>query len=316
MDRKEIPHQLERVNPMYTKETLAPLNQRFINSHYWLTDFDADLANKLVELIEQSRDPERPMPGDIVEYTTVHGDFYPNAHIEREYETGLYICEQPYVPFVSDIDGKLSFSTSGGAWCEIPRNLQRIGTRPKLFTEFGHTGPCANGAIEFYAEVNVWTYTQKNPYFPYTTRDWRRYYMHYDEKSHDPFGYHYYLDGTAFRTEKEYLAWLTTYHGVEFEGFWPNQTVIFCYRQNKILLPREEWDKLALPTDTRLMNGTIIDIKYQVNDETHVITEYRYENAAEDGWNFRYRRPYEAASVRVERGEIHREIRKKCREQE
>lgn len=301
---------------MYTRETLTPLNQGFISAHYRLTDSDVDLANKLVDLIEQTRNPDRPMPGDIVEFTTVHGDFYPNAHVENAYENGLYICEQPYIPFVSDAGGKPSFSTSGGAWCEIPRNLKRIGTRPKLFNEFGHLGPCANGAIEFCAEVNVWAYTESDPYFPYTTRDWCRCHMSYAEKSRDSFGYHYYMDGRAFHTEKEYLAWLATYHGIEFEGYWPNQTVIFCYRQNEILLSREEWDKLALPTDTRMMNGTIIDIKYQTDDETHTITEYRYTNAAEDRWNFRYRRPYEAAYATIERGKIKREIRKKLRERE
>lgn len=299
---------------LYTKETLAPLNGRFLTTHYFLDDYDVDHANALSEQIESTRDPDRPMPGDIVEYTTVHGDFYPDAHIENAYATGLYICEQPYVPFVSATDSDLSFSTSGGAWREIPRSLKRIGTRPKLFKDWGHTGACADGAIEFYAEVNVWTYTEADPFFPYTTRDWRRCYMHYDEKSHDPFGYHYYLDGIAFRTKKEYLAWLATYHGVEFEGYWPNQTVIFCYRKSEVLLPREEWDKLALPTDTRMMNGTIIDIKYQTDDETHTVTEYRYTNAAEDRMNYRYRRPYEAVRSRVERGEVKREIRKRLRE--
>lgn len=301
---------------IYTRETLTPLNQRFIRTHYRLTDFDVDLANELSELIEQTRDPDRPMPGDIVEFTTVHGDFYPNAHIENAYETGLYICEQPYVPFVNEIDDKPSFSTSGGAWRQIPRNLKRIGTRPKLFKEFGHLGGCADGAIEFYAEVNVWVYTESDPYFPYTTRDWCRHYMNYDKESHDSFGYHYYLDGIAFHTEKEYLAWLATYHGVEFEGYWGNQTIIFCYRKNGVLLPRDEWDKLTLPTDTRMMNGTIIDIKYQTDDETHTITEYRYTNRAEDHMNYRYRRPYEAAYARIEHGEIKREIHKKLRERE
>lgn len=301
---------------MYTKETLAPLNQRFISEHYRLADYDVDLANKLVELIEQTRDPDRPMPGDIVEFTTVHGDFYPNAHVENAYDHGLYICEQPYVPFVDIVGETVCFSTSGGAWSNIPRDLKRIGTRPKLFKDWGHCGPCGDGAIEFCAEVNVWAYTESDPYFPYTTRDWCRCYMSYAEKSRDSFGYHYYMDCHAFHTEKEYLAWLATYHGIEFEGYWPNQTVIFCYRQNEILLPREEWDKLALPTDTRMMNGTIIDIKYQTDDETHTVTEYRYTNAAEDRWNFRYLRPYEAARGRIERGEIKREIRKKLRERE
>lgn len=301
---------------MYTKETLAPLNQRFLAAHYILSDSDVDLANELSELIEQSRDPDRPMPGDIVEYTTVYGDFYPNAHIENAYETGLYICEKPYVPFVDIVGEEVYFSTSGGAWSNIPRDLIRIGTRPKLFKDWGHCGPCGDGAIEFYAEVNVWVYTESDPYFPYTTRDWCRCYMNYAEKSRDSFGYHYYMDSCAFRTETEYLAWLTTYHGVEFEGYWKNQTVIFCYRQNRILLSREEWNKLALPTDTRMMNGTIIDIKYQTDDETHCIIEYRYTNAGGDRMNYRYRQPYESAYACIERGEIKREVHKKLRERE
>lgn len=299
---------------LYTKETLAPLNGRFLATHYFLSDFDVDHANALSKKIEVTRDPDHPMPGDIVELTTVHGDFYPNAHIENVHKTGLYICEQPYVPFVDIVGETPCFSTSGGAWREIPRSLKRIGTRPKLFKDWGHTGACADGAIEFYAEVNVWTYTEVDPFFPYTTRDWRRCYMHYTEKASDSFGYHYHTDGRAFKTEAEYLAWLATYHGVEFEGYWPNQTVIFCYRQNKVLLPREEWDKLALPTDARMMNGTVIEIKYHTDDETHVITEYRYENAAKERGNYRPRYPYEAALRRVERGEVKREIRKRLRE--
>lgn len=288
----------------YDKESLAAINARFLGTHLSLTDWDIDHANYLSERIESTRNTDRPMPGDIVEYTTVYGDFYPNAHIENAYEYGLCICEEPYIPFVSDVENDLLYTTSGGMWREIPRSLKRIGTRPKLFKDWGHCGACADGSIEFCAQVNVWCYAEKDPYFPYTTKEWDRRYMHYAKESRDSSGYHYYLDGCAFRKETEYLAWLATYHGVEFEGFWENQTVIFCYRKNSVLISKEEWDALDFPMDTRMMNGTIIDIKYRVDDETHTITEYRYTNSAEDCWNFRYRRPYEAALRRIENGEV------------
>lgn len=38
------------------------------------------------------------------------------------------------------------------------------------------------------------------------------------------------------KRQKEYLSWLRTYRGVEFEGHYANQTVVFCYRKAEKLL--------------------------------------------------------------------------------
>lgn len=293
----------------YDKESLAAINARFLGAHFSLSDSDVIHANHLSELIESTRNANHPMPGDIVEFTTRQGGYYANAHIESIEENKLYICEQPYVPFMYEVNHKFYFSTSGGAWTYIPSNLKRIGSRPKCFTDWGHCGPCADGAVDFFAEVNVWEYVEPNPFFgSYTTKDYCKQFISYDPKDSSPWGYHYHGDGQAYRTEKQYLAWLTTYYGVEFEGFWENQVVVFCYHENSVLISKEEWDELDLPMDTRMMNGSIIDIKYRVDHDTHVITEYRYTNVAEDRWNFRYRQPYEVALQRIEHKEVARKI--------
>ena len=80
----------------------------------------------------------------------------------------------------------------------------------------------------------------------------------------------------AFHKYEEYLAWLKTYKGVDFKT--ETWTVIFLYCKQELLIPKKYWDELSLPIDTRLMNGGLIDIKYQVDDESKVITEYRYVN--------------------------------------
>lgn len=293
----------------YTLESLAQINGRFLGTHLHLLDVDVSHANHLSELIESTRNPDRPMPGDIVEFTTRYGDFYPNAHIESIEKGELYICEQPYTPFVDAVNREIYYSTSGGAWSHIPNNLKWIGRRPKRFTDWGHCGPCADGAVDFFAEVNVWEYAQPDPLFgSYTTKDYRKQYISYDPEDSSPFGYHYYGEGHAYRTEEEYLAWLTTYHGVEFEGFRENQTVVFCYRKNELLVSEEEWDALKLPTDTRMMNGTIIEIKYQTDHTSHIVTEYRYTNAASGKESWTLSCPYAAAMCKIKRGEVSRNI--------
>lgn len=78
-------------------------------------------------LIESTRLNNQPMPGDIVEYTTRYGDWYPDAHIDEVNENGISICEVASVPYVSKHNGKLSLgSVSGGSWTTIPTKLHKI----------------------------------------------------------------------------------------------------------------------------------------------------------------------------------------------
>ena len=74
-----------------------------------------------------------------------------------------------------------------------------------------------------------------------------------------------------------------TYKAVEFKGHWPNQFVVFLYKTENHLISKDEWDALPLPTDTRLMNASILTIKYRYDDEAHIIHEYRFDNRGNYG---------------------------------
>ena len=96
---------------MYTTESLSAINQRFIRSHYRITQGDVDHINNLVRLIEESRQGF-PMPGDMVRLTNRWSEYYPHAHIETANGKSLHICESPYIPFVHSDDGTLYYSAN------------------------------------------------------------------------------------------------------------------------------------------------------------------------------------------------------------
>jgi hypothetical protein len=138
--------------------------------NHGIEDSDIVKANRLKKLIEESRDRNKPKKGDII---IARGPkrVYNNGHIQEEAINDYSaMCVQPYVPFCSrfhdtetDTD-HLGMSTSGGYWFKIPCDdldeaiemLEYKGTRSKLFKDWGHCGPCGDGAFTFEATVNVW----------------------------------------------------------------------------------------------------------------------------------------------------------------
>lgn len=138
----------------YTIDTLREINARFCGSHI-LINYDVDKANMYVELIENTRSEKIPSVGDCVRYTNEYGDYYGAAHIEKADVNEVYICERPYTPFIHEYDGRISCNTSGGAWTHLPtRELKYIGKIKKRFCDWGNCGGCADGAIDFIAEVS------------------------------------------------------------------------------------------------------------------------------------------------------------------
>jgi hypothetical protein len=175
----------------------------------------------------------------------------------------------------------------------------------KAFCDFGHNGPCAGGAVHFEAEVSVWEYKEVNPrYGDYTTKDWDRFYVSYiadkpkNTHSCEPYKWtvsHQAMSHTAFSTQDDYDAWLKTIRGVKFDGNWPNQTVVFGYREKRQLIDKEAWDSLDLPKDTRQCNG-INMVKVEYDDENHLVNVYAFTNAGTLDW--RKYKPYELARGR------------------
>lgn len=269
----------------YTIETLLPPNREYHMTHR-LSQGDVEMANMYKGIIEASRTDSHIQPGDIVELTTQHGDYYRNAHIEKwESESAHWsVCQQAYIPFIwlAKTGKNICCSASGGPWTSIPNNLRLIGKRKKLFKDWGHCGCCASGAVAFEAEVNVWEYLHPEPLHEgYTTKEYDKHYISYcvDENVNPKNGslYRYVGNSIAFATAEEYAVWLKTFRGVEFKGFWSNQTVVFCYKRTEELLPEEKYDALDLPVDTRQCNG-IIEVKVHYDDALRTVTEYRCTN--------------------------------------
>ena len=258
---------------MYTKETLAEINQRFLNSHYFIDEYDVEKANRYVYLLESTRSTATPQPGDIVRYTNKWGDYYAHAHIESiNEEGGAHICESPYVPFSwADADNKkMLFSTSGGAWGRIETNrMTYVGTEKKTFCDWGHCGPCANGAIDFEATVSVWEFDEHE--MPYTTKTHNKMFI-YRRKDVDEYGYKYVGDGRAWKDDLELQAWLETVRG-EIIPALGNQTIVWYWKQKEVHVSPAEYEALNLPEDTMICNGSR-RCKREYDEENHTVITY------------------------------------------
>ena len=271
----------------YILETLREINNRFCGSHY-VIDSDVEKANEYVELIEGSRSKTEPKIGDIIQYTNEYGDYYSSAHIDKVYEDGnVNVCEQPYVPFIDSNanNNGICCSTSGGAWCDLPTDkLVYVGKRQKRFCDWGNCGACADGAIEFEAEVSVWEYTSENNKFvsengyPFTTKDFDRVYVSFNPNRKDT-NYIYFADknGCSFKAwenKEDFQAWLRTNRAEVFKGFWDNQYVVWIWKNIEHHVSPTEFDSLDLPEDTFLMNGAIRRCKRKYDEGTHTIHTY------------------------------------------
>lgn len=268
------------------KEELIKINQRYLSSHYEITEKDLKNIEQLIAIIESTRDRAMPKTGDIVKFTTEYGDYFENALISRIWENEeIEICECPYTPFFGSYNNEINditLSTSGGAFHNFnSKTFKYLGTGKRKFCNWGSCGACADGAIDFYANVNVWEVKQKNRFEPYTTEKYNKMYINKLEKPSD-FGYIILGDGIAFKNEKDYKAFLKTYKAKEFKGYWQNQSVIFYYKEENHYISKEEWENLdGFQIDTRLCNGSIITVKVKYDNENKKIIVYRYSNMFE-----------------------------------
>lgn len=233
----------------YTVETLAEINGRFTNAHWKIEQSDVDMVNEFIELIGKSRSTT-PKAGDIVQYTNEYGEYFSNAHIESVEDGVIYLCEHANT-YISKDDKEIHCNSSGGTWKHIEVDkLKFIGTTERRFWHFGHCGACADGGIDFYATVNVWKCDLNEE--PFSTKTHDKYYIsHSNRKDSD---YHYFAsqNGTsscAWKTEKEFQAWLRTHRAVI------NNNAVWTYKEEKHHVSPEVYDKLDAIEDVMQMNG-------------------------------------------------------------
>ena len=305
----------------YTKETLTAINDRFCNSHYpGITDSDLAMANDYVRLIESTRSNETPKEGDRIRYTNKYGDYYERAHIEHVRDGVVNICEQPYVPFIDknrNGDG-IYCSTSGGAWTNIPVDkLTYVGTEEKTFCDWGHDHACADGAVEFKANISVWEYNENEQ--PYSTKTHNKMYVYY-RKEPDDYGYRFTgtegaMNSKAWRNKLELQAWLETVKGEVVKGNWDNQIIVWYWKQKKVHVSPTEYENLPYPEDTMLMNG-YRRCKRKYDEDNHTVTTYFVWYWEDDSMEFyerlahqnEVRKAYEVTSSGVENELARRKI--------
>lgn len=150
---------------MYTIKTLKKINLSYDYDHI-ITLFDVQKANRMVKIIENSRNDNMPIDGDRVIYTDEYGKTFEWALFAGKgtYADRFALCENSYTPFcgVSRRTGNFYTNASGGAWPSITdKELKRFKLVKKAkatFCDWGHCGATANGAIDFKAIVNVWRF--------------------------------------------------------------------------------------------------------------------------------------------------------------
>ncbi|WP_270561502.1 DUF4121 family protein [Bacteroides cellulosilyticus] len=259
----------------YEINSLIEMNDSYNNKHK-VSQSDVDMANMYVELIESSRSEVAPQAGDMLRYTDKHGSYYAHAHIEENSDGICNICENPYDPFIWSYGTGIKCSTSGGAWTGLPSGeLKYVGKQEKTFRDWGHCGACANGAIRFKAEVSVWEYVHPAPlYGEFTTEKWRKIYVtRIDETNQkNNGGYLYTGDNVSFRTEEEFRKFIETYKGTVFSGFWQNQYIIWCYKEEQKQVSQKEYYNLDLPLITIYCNGQrSAKVKYDDDSKTAIV---------------------------------------------
>ena len=72
---------------MYTLEKLELEN---VSAEYKLNSDDVEKVNQYKTILENSRNCNTPKPGDSIQYTNKHGDYYPHAHLDKDKQ----ICMQ------------------------------------------------------------------------------------------------------------------------------------------------------------------------------------------------------------------------------
>lgn len=259
----------------YTESSLIPLNGSYHYDH-GIRQEDVDMANHYVRLIERTRSEKQPRNGYIIRLTTRHGDYYPYAHLEKLYEDGFSVCEQPSFPFIYPQPSKngISCSTSGGAWLSVPpKALKYIGKEEKYFKDWGWRGARGNGAVCFKAMVSVWEYIEPDPvYDHYTTKDWRKIHLSKDVKNANP-EYLYHGGGLAFKNQQELDGYISLFKGRLYSNYWPNSYILWCYFEEKVNLSAPIWDDLDLPVIANKIKGCN-PLKINVDESKHTIYLY------------------------------------------
>lgn len=267
---------------IYTKTKLEKVNAVYLSDYsHRIEQSDVQFVNQCIGLMYNALCFVRPKVGDIVQYTTKDGIYYPHAHIDCIENGVASVCLSPFIPFVYIRDGEIRMdSVSGGPWVQVPvSELVKSGAESKWFHFFGSSGVCSHGAIQFEGYANCWEYKEEGLFFgEYSTKLYNRtVFRKIDGK--------WYLtettDSENMPDSEDFEQWIQETKGVQFGLFEKDETVtVFAYKENHMLVPLEFWKLLDKPMGWRRINGrNKVRVKFDVNDKTKTVTVYRFTNS-------------------------------------
>ena len=216
---------------MMTFEEFKRVNVRYDSNHY-LGRADYDKAMERVEMIENWHKSGRgPQVGDIVE-----GAYYNGTHpyhagiIEKVNNDGsVHICYEPMIPFVFFNDMlELRLGVSGGPFgTHKAEELELVKEDDeRYFCDWGTSGACANGAINFVAPVRRWR-------IPYV-RQSRTYVYEFNRDCDDDKAGTCYITGELWYRHLTFVSFdafkkYADYLGVTYK-YWDNSRNVKRYR--------------------------------------------------------------------------------------
>lgn len=259
---------LQATKNKYTLETLRPLNVSYDHEH-GLRQEDVDMANSFVELIERTRTDQHPQTGDLMIYVSKHGDYSARALIEKEDDTDLSVCVNPYIPFVYQKGKGIGCDVSGGPFYRVKiTDAEFKGWDTGYFKDWGYWGPRGNGSVSFGATVALWEYREPDPiYGDFTTKDWQRIYV---RKNTEPDAEYLYQGiGICCKDEEEFGQFIQDHEGTVYSGNWYDQVVVWCFKHFVKGVSREQWDAIDVPASERVIHGRRQPVKIWKDKEKH-----------------------------------------------
>lgn len=262
-------------NNFYTVESLQYLN----DSHdygYPVSQSDVDKVNRLIAAIRQEREGnERPMPGDIIEYTCRNGDFYSTAHIGHIRKKRIEICLSDNIPFCYENERGAGYDIQEGVWTHLYKSvLEPCGIKAGLFRTWGHAGRCAHGMMYFKTFVRSWKYTEPEPMFgKYTIKEWTKYFISKLPDAERKGEFTYKGEGFTLFSETELMRLVEMLHGELFSGIYRNSLILWGYRMVWEELTEQEWRHTKAGMHLSLLGES--PVKIQTCHDTRTVTIYK-----------------------------------------
>jgi len=284
----------------YTIETLIEENPEY-HTKFGILQKDVEKVNYFVQMIEKSRNENKPLNGDIVRHTSQAGNYRSETRLCSQNETHYLVNTGSFFPhvcqdtrnnrnsplktdYIEDKYNKILVThTSGSFETFIIGQEVYEGKTEAIFKTDGTYDQ--HNTIWFKATVNVWEAKADKPFYgDFTTKDWACYIIHtcYREEFEST-GCVYtisipYFGSLYFKDTSDLAEYIKLLKGTEFISGYYKGHILWCYSDKLEQVNKGQWDKLDLPIVSRKLKGENHQVKIRYDDDKHRLTSYFIDN--------------------------------------